>query len=127
MWGTFLQVRPAIQETQTELACLSSHLLAIYAAVHDSSVNPTSPYALIIEDDVVFELDANFTAIAMNAPPDFGILQLMTSNAHHVEKNWDIYKTMVSTSVNSHPSQNKLRGLPWKDWQQSDGLWSTQV
>lgn len=121
------EVRPLILETPSELACLSSHLLAIYAAVHDNHLNPQHPYALIIEDDVVFEQDVNFTALAINAPSDFGILQLMTSNAHHVSKNWDIYKSAAKAASVGTIAQNKLEGLPWKDWQQSEGLWSTQV
>lgn len=50
-------ISPQVAETPTELACLSSHLLAIYAAVYDTDLSPSSPYALIVEDDVVFEMD----------------------------------------------------------------------
>ena len=51
------KVNVEVLQSPTERSCLASHLLAIYAAVYDTTVNPSSRYALIVEDDVVFEFD----------------------------------------------------------------------
>lgn len=136
------EIVPRIMETAHELACVSSHLLAIYAAVHDTDISPSSPYALIIEDDVLFELDTNFTALAAAAPAGFGILQLMSSNEHQVEKQWGIYQEKMAphlAGLRAHAGgvngglglapfdYHRTGVLPWTLWHQPDGLWSTQA
>jgi GR25 family glycosyltransferase involved in LPS biosynthesis len=81
---TRIGVSSSIQHTPHELACVASHLLAIHSAVHDETVDPANPYALIVEDDVSFEMDVDFKTLAESAPKNFGILQLMTSNGWEV-------------------------------------------
>lgn len=86
-----IRVRSAFHHSQTELACLASHLIAIYTATHALS-SKSCPYALIIEDDVTLEMTVDFNALAASAPPGFGILQLMTSNGAEVQRMWSDYK-----------------------------------
>ena len=70
-----------------ELHKTMSHLLAIYRAVHSPTAN--SKYALIMEDDVYIPISTWFNALADSAPPDFGILQLLTN--YGVNALWDSY------------------------------------
>ena len=51
-----------------------------------------SDYALIIEDDVKFLFNVNFSALILSAPKDFGILQLTTSNLEAIDKLWSEYE-----------------------------------
>ena len=68
-----------------------AHLLAIHKAVN--SPIATSKYALIVEDDVFFPFDVDYNALAAAAPPDFGILQLFTSNTDMMKSYWDEYQS----------------------------------
>eukprot|EP01041_Mallomonas_annulata_P011470 gene11470-23988_t len=72
-----------------ELAGTIGHLMAIHKAVYAPF---KSPYALIMEDDVSFGFKVNFTALALTAPKDFLVLQLLTSNDNRVEQMWEQYK-----------------------------------
>lgn len=113
------RVVPAKELTDRELGCTLSHLIAIYRAVHDDLDLGDQPFALITEDDVIFELDANFTAIANTAPPGFGIIQFMTSHVAEVVNFWKVYKRrrIASNSTGSMV-------VPWK---MDMTLWSTQA
>jgi len=106
------EIVPRVMQTPTELACTASHLLAIHAAVHDKSLDPQSPYALILEDDVMVEMDVDFAAMADTAPKDFGILQMMTSASHDTQVGWKAYNT----------SGDKWTLRTWES-----GAWSTQA
>jgi GR25 family glycosyltransferase involved in LPS biosynthesis len=111
---TTFHVSPAIQQTPHELACVASHLVAIHSAVHDETIDPTNPYALIVEDDVSFEMDVDFKSLATSAPKDFGILQLMTSNSHEVGNLWGKYIK----------KKNSMDLWTRRSW--DSGYWSTQ-
>ena len=76
--------------TLSELYCTMSHLLAIYTAVN--SPTASSKYALITEDDIHIPYDIDYTALALSAPTDFGILQLYTSYPPLTNALWDEYE-----------------------------------
>lgn len=61
--------------------------------LHMHSVVNSDPYALITEDDVMFEMDVDFLSLAQSAPKGFGALQLMTSNPYPIDNLWKDYKT----------------------------------
>jgi hypothetical protein len=65
-------------------------MTAIRSAIYDTSMRG-SDYALIMEDDVRFKFDVNFTKLIESAPKDFGILQLLTSNVEALHKLWNSY------------------------------------
>ena len=73
-----------------ELYVTMAHLLAIHKAVN--SPTATSKYALIVEDDMFFPFDVDYNALAAAAPPDFGILQLFTSELSTIPRLWDEYE-----------------------------------
>jgi GR25 family glycosyltransferase involved in LPS biosynthesis len=58
------------KNTQKELGCVISHLVAMRTAIY--SPTATSRYALIVEDDVYFPFDIDFDALALSAPTGFG-------------------------------------------------------
>eukprot|EP01040_Poterioochromonas_malhamensis_P019257 gene19257-22698_t len=71
-------VENIINPNDKEIACIASHLYAMYLAVTDTSND--SPYALIMEDDLNMEMEVDWNGMTEKAPEDFAILQLMTSN-----------------------------------------------
>jgi hypothetical protein len=73
-----------------EIGCIASHLHAMFLAVNDTS--NTSPYAIIIEDDVRFPFAVDWKGMIESAPKDFAILQLTTSNSYKMSRLWDEYK-----------------------------------
>jgi GR25 family glycosyltransferase involved in LPS biosynthesis len=73
------------RNNKKELAVTASHLQALRTAVNSGS---DSPYALILEDDMEFGFDIDFHALAASAPPDFAILQLITSNDGNLKYLW---------------------------------------
>ena len=76
-----------------QLASLASHLLAISTAVRDQSNHARSnPYALILEDDVSFSFNTDFTGLIASAPSDFGILQLTQSVYYLDVEGWNSYQ-----------------------------------
>ena len=76
------------RNTKRELSVTVSHLQALRTAVHSDS---TSPYALIMEDDMKVSFDIDFHALAQSAPKDFAILQLITSNYQNMDYLWKKY------------------------------------
>jgi len=76
------------RNSKKELAVTASHLMALRTAVNSGS---SSPYALILEDDVEFSFDVDFHALAASAPAGFGILQLLTSNDGNLQYLWKKY------------------------------------
>eukprot|EP01040_Poterioochromonas_malhamensis_P017283 gene17283-19823_t len=76
-----------------EIACIASHLYAMYLAVTDTSND--SPYALIMEDDLNMEMEVDWDGMMEKAPEDFAILQLMTSNSESVYNLWKEYLVLL--------------------------------
>jgi hypothetical protein len=77
------------KNTQKELGCVISHLVAMRTAIY--SPTATSRYALIVEDDVYFPFDIDFDALALSAPTGFGILQLFNSNYPSMKRSFNSY------------------------------------
>lgn len=65
------------KNTQKELGCVTSHLVAMRTAIYSPSA--TSRYALIVEDDVYFPFDIDFDALALSAPKGFGNVNILFS------------------------------------------------
>eukprot|EP01038_Epipyxis_sp_PR26KG_P017215 gene17215-23726_t len=77
------------KNTPKELGCTTSHLIAMYNAIYSPSAK--SRYAIIIEDDVYFPFDVDFSELVKSAPSDFGILQLFNSNEGSMINTWKRY------------------------------------
>jgi GR25 family glycosyltransferase involved in LPS biosynthesis len=115
-------IQNMLKQNDKEIACIASHLYAIYQAVTDSTND--SPYALILEDDIRFEFDINWKDMIASAPSDFGILQLTSSNSEKVGALWKEYVDEVKKSTAS------LRGSTNPQWIHRNWdsmLWSTQA
>lgn len=99
-----------LKPNDKEIACIASHLVAMFMAVNDTS--NISPYAMILEDDIRFaDFDINWYDLAAQAPKDFSILQLSTSNSELWRKLWLEYNHTVTqdfatphTTPSSRPS-----------------------
>ena len=109
--------KPCKRNTEKDISAILSHLKAIHSAIYDfdSSIGPehdgdisvdsvkkskqhkSSDYALIMEDDVQFNFQLNFTALILSAPKDFGILQLSTSNEEALKQLWSTFKKESSS------------------------------
>ncbi len=76
------------RNSKRELTVTLSHLQALRTAVNSGS---TSKYALILEDDMEFAFDIDFEELALSAPKDFAILQLITSNDGNLQYLWKKY------------------------------------
>lgn len=72
-----------------EIAVTISHLNTIRKAIYEG--NNSHPYALILEDDLQFAVDIDFSDLIASAPPNFGVLQLVTSNDFAVLELWRVY------------------------------------
>jgi GR25 family glycosyltransferase involved in LPS biosynthesis len=79
------------KNTAKELAVTVSHLHAIYRAIHNHG-SRDEEYALILEDDLVFAAEIDFKRLISDAPKDFLILQLVTSNSYVVDHLFKFYK-----------------------------------
>lgn len=90
--------QPCKRNTPSDFAIIMSHLSAMRTAVYDNHQSVgESPYALILEDDVEFLYDINLHSLIRTAPPDFGVLQLMTSNIEAIDELWDKYTSSHKT------------------------------
>jgi GR25 family glycosyltransferase involved in LPS biosynthesis len=116
-----VEVQTMIPPNNHEVACISSHLAAMWEAINDDTVDPTNPYAIIMEDDVALQFDVDFSALINNAPSDFTILQLTTSNSYEVNKMWEDYRLASLTGP------ELISSALWRRHKVSDGLWSTQA
>ncbi len=144
-----------VHPNKKEIACIASHLYAMYLAVTDTSND--SPYALIMEDDLNMEMEVDWEGMMEKAPEDFAILQLMTSNGEGVYNLWKEYLDLLQidndekngkfnfpSRVKSHEnntvideSQLLVEETPepllanpkhqWKLRKWQDGFWSTQA
>lgn len=63
-----------------------THLLSLSYASNSRDGEATSPYVLVLEDDVQFPFDLDFTKLVESAPPSFGFLQLVTSESGNINK-----------------------------------------
>ena len=64
----------------------------MYHAVKDTSpMAQRSLYALILEDDVDFNIKVDIRKIIESAPSDFSVLQLSTTNTEAIDSLWDKY------------------------------------
>jgi len=78
------------KNTKGELTVTISHLKAMYLALKQKN---DRKYALILEDDMRMAFDIDFSALVATAPPNFAILQLITSNADEVNQQFNkVYK-----------------------------------
>jgi len=102
---------PRVEHTPKEISCVISHLLAIREAIYDTTIGPKNPFALIMEDDVSFEMRVNFRQLAASVPEPFAGLQLMSSADNEMKRLWQNYKK------NPVPSnlweQRKLESFFW--------------
>lgn len=78
--------QPCKRNVPRDLAVISSHLTAIYRAVHDT--RSRSPFALILEDDVSLPLHVSIHELVASAPAGWGILQLTTSSREGLHLVW---------------------------------------
>jgi GR25 family glycosyltransferase involved in LPS biosynthesis len=123
-----------IKRNDNEIACIASHIWAIYLAVTDPM--NTSPFALILEDDTKFQFSIDWEDMLSRAPQDFAILQLGTSNAEQQQILWSHFKTLNQNapvepqrSVSPHYYDLMTEQLARNQWFQRDWdstLWSTQ-
>jgi GR25 family glycosyltransferase involved in LPS biosynthesis len=119
-----------------ELGCISSHLFAMYTAITDEKMKHI-PYALIVEDDIRFELKVNWLQmIEISAPRDWKILQVFTSNAVFSKKLWKDYQSLVLNTLQNDttetPSAKQVPFsssplLQWVERYSNSSLWSTQA
>lgn len=87
--------------------CLSSHLALLR---HIAESDDSSQHTLVLEDDCRLAPKIDLEQITKQAPADFGILQLATSNAKHIE-----------ILHNAH----KRLGVHWYGWYSS--LWGAHA
>lgn len=77
------------------IACLLSHIKSILK-IHKSGVN----YGIVMEDDVDFKhkskWNVNIEEIVKNAPQDWEIIKLSTSNKNILENNISLYKKNIN-------------------------------
>lgn len=73
------------KNSKKELAVTISHLKAIKEACH---TNIEDDFALILEDDIIFAFQLDLHLLIDSAPPDFGILQLITTNGYDIQHMW---------------------------------------
>jgi hypothetical protein len=71
--------KPCKRNTKKDISAILSHLTAIHRAVYTDRISVErksairmSDYALVIEDDVKFLFQVNYTALIESAPKDFG-------------------------------------------------------
>lgn len=94
------------KNSMRELTVTISHLYTIYRAIHNivpdggslqkgNSNDPKSKYskyALILEDDLFPLVEIDFDSLIKSAPPDFAMLQLITSNDYSVMNLWRVFR-----------------------------------
>lgn len=81
------------KNSKRELTTTASHLRALYTAVHTNpKTSSSSPYALILEDDLQLVFDIDWAALVATAPTDFVVLQLVTSNERDMTLLYNDYK-----------------------------------
>ena len=91
--------KPCKRNTPHDLAIILSHLTAIHTAVYEKdpitkfgNFNDPNGYALILEDDIKFNMKLDFReliSLAPRVPRSFGILQLVTTNVEALKHGHD--------------------------------------
>jgi GR25 family glycosyltransferase involved in LPS biosynthesis len=76
------------KNTLRELTVTVSHLKALYFA---SRSGTAGKYALILEDDVLFPHALQINELIKAAPPDFAMIQFVTTNERHLQLQWQHY------------------------------------
>ena len=80
------------KNSKRELTTTTSHLGALYAATHEPNTSTSSPYALILEDDLELAFEIDWPLFFQALPPDAVMLQLVTSNERDVTNLYSKYK-----------------------------------
>jgi hypothetical protein len=80
------------KNSKRELTTTTSHLGALYEATHSSNTSTSSPYALILEDDLELAFEIDWPIFFQSLPPDAVMLQLVTSNERDVAVLYSKYK-----------------------------------
>lgn len=151
--------KPCKRNTEKDISSILSHLTAIHKAIYSEestsdgvscdvvkrkkskrrseskrSVQPLkmSDYALIIEDDVQFVYQLNFSALISSAPENFGILQLSTSNEEALQILWSTFKeksTIQKSAYNGLENFEKQNFLHYYDKNLSarERLWTRNL
>ena len=75
------------KNSKRELTVTATHLRALYEATHAIAAtnSSSSPYALILEDDLQVAFEVDWKAFFKTVPSDFVMLQLITSNERDVQ------------------------------------------
>jgi GR25 family glycosyltransferase involved in LPS biosynthesis len=148
--SVFNQLKPNLKE----IACIASHLIAMHTAIrsYDQSLKEAGssstsrtlpPYALIVEDDVMFEFDINLEELINHAPSDWTILQLTSSNAGKMKDLWKDYRNLssvvavprsrppsirrsISAFLSFFRSSKTIHSHLWYERSWNSLLWSTQ-
>lgn len=81
------------KNSKRELSVTTSHLRALFLATRPSASNASSsPFALILEDDMQLAFDVDWPALHKTVPEDAVMLQLVTSNERDVQALFAKYK-----------------------------------
>lgn len=95
--------KPCKRNSPSDLAIIMSHLTAMRTAVYDrhklGGEQSYSDYALILEDDIEFTFRVDLRRVVSQAPKDFGILQLMTSNVEAINELQEKYFASKGTNL----------------------------
>lgn len=75
---------------QKEYAVICSHILAMQAAIKNAELSGT-PYALILEDDIMFNFEIDYPQLIAVLPEGFGFFQLVTSHIQSIDHGWKEY------------------------------------
>lgn len=121
-----LKVIPSVENLPNEQSTVVSHLLAIYNAVHDQDIDPLNEFALIMEDDVNIEFDIDFRLLALTAPKEFGIIQLITSDSTVANRLWNEYKKAIINNNNQTDDMKTISSTLFTKRKTSDPFWSVQ-
>ena len=113
--------QPCKRNTPRDISVILSHLKAMYTAVH--AKDDKSEFALILEDDVKFLYDIDFNSLVKLAPPEFGILQLITSNVEALNGLLHQFKTAA-------PNERYWKKTAWNHFTKNGKTsmyWSAQA
>lgn len=154
--------KPCKRNTEKDISSILSHLSAIHTAIYSeesttdgisddvakrnlryksnrhsearrSEQSPKmSDYALIIEDDVQFVYQLNFSALISSAPENFGILQLSTSNEEALKLLWSTFKEKTAAEKDIYNDLENLGKLNFlrhydKNLNASERLWTQNL
>lgn len=88
----------------SDISIVCSHVSALHTALNDQSeLARNSKYFIVLEDDVRFHFDVDYSKLIASAPTDFASLQLMMSHKIQIESTWSHY----TSSVDSHSASTR--------------------